>query len=72
MIEVSKLNGETCIVNADHIDIIESIPDTMLVLASGKKVMVLDRPSDIMNKIIAYKRRVFGGLPEQIRKNNNY
>lgn len=69
MIEVAKISGETVIVNADHIDTIETTPDTMLVLASGKKIMVLDRPSDIMEKIIAYKRRVFLNLPERVRKN---
>lgn len=71
MIEVSKLSGETCIVNADHIDVIETVPDTLLILASGKKILVLDRPSDIMDKIIAYKRRIFGGMPDHIRKNIN-
>lgn len=69
MIEVSKLTGETCIVNADSIDLIESVPDTMLVLASGKKIMVLDRPADIVDKIIAYKRQVFMNLPKVVARN---
>lgn len=69
MIEVSKISGETCIVNADSIDVIETIPDTLLVLSSGKKIMVLDRPSDIVDKIIAYKRRIFINTPQTIAKN---
>lgn len=69
MIEVSKLSGETCIVNADSIDLIETVPDTMLVLASGKKILVLDRPSDVVDKIIAYKRKIFLNTPQIIAKN---
>ena len=63
MIEVSKLNGETCIVNADAIDLIEIIPDTVLVLASGKKILVLDSPEEIVERIVAYKQKIFLGLP---------
>lgn len=69
MIEVSKLSGETCIVNADSIELIETVPDTVLVLASGKRVMVLDRPSDVVDKIIAYKRQIFLNLPQTVARN---
>lgn len=66
MIEVSKLGGETCIINAEAIDIIETIPDTVLVLASGKKILVLDNPSEIVEKIIAYKQKIYLGLPQTV------
>ena len=69
MIEVSKLSGDTCIVNADAIELIETVPDTRLVLASGKKIVVLDRPADIVDKIIAYKRQVFLNLPAVVARN---
>lgn len=68
MIEVSKISGETCIVNAEAIDLIETIPDTVLVLASGKKILVLDPPSEIVEKIIAYKQRIYLGLPAELKK----
>lgn len=66
MIEVSKLGGETCIVNAEAIDIIETIPDTVLVLASGKKILVLDTPSEIVEKIVAYKQKIYLSLPRTV------
>lgn len=37
MIEVSKISGEHFMVNAEAIDLIETIPDTLITLASGKK-----------------------------------
>ncbi len=68
MIEVSKISGETCIINAEAIDLIEVIPDTMLVLASGKKILVLDHPSEIIEKIVAYKQKIYLGLPQVLKK----
>ncbi len=68
MIEVSKLNGDTCVVNADSIDVVETIPDTVLVLASGKKLLVLDTPEEILEKIVYFKQRIFLGLPKKMEK----
>lgn len=68
MIEVSKLGGETLLVNAEAIDLIEVVPDTMLVLASGKKILVLDHPSEIIEKIVAYKQKIYLGLPKVLKQ----
>lgn len=68
MIEVSKIGGETLIVNAEAIDLIEVVPDTILVLASGKKILVLDHPSDIIEKIVGYKQKIYLGLPKVLQK----
>jgi len=68
MIEVSKLNGEKYFVNAEAIDFVEATPDTMLTLASGKKLVVLESASDIVNKIIEYKKKLYMDLPRQIAK----
>lgn len=68
MIEVSKISGETCIVNAENIDIIETIPDTMLVLVSGKKILVLDKPDEVVEKVVAYKQKIYLGLPQTVAR----
>ncbi len=68
MIEVTKIGGETCIVNAEAIDVIEIIPDTMLILASGKKILVLDQPSEVVERIIAYKQKIYLGLPKVLQR----
>jgi len=66
MIEVSKLNGEKYFVNAETIDFIEQTPDTVLTLASGKKVIVLETPSVIVDKVIAYKQKIYLNLPSAL------
>jgi len=61
MIEVTKLNGENLIVNADQIESVESQPDTALVLNNGKRIVVRDQVSDIVSKVIEYQKLIRSG-----------
>ncbi len=63
MIELTKLNGERFVVNAEQIESIEAQPDTSLVLASGRRFVVRETPLDVVEKTVAYKRRIVP-LPE--------
>jgi len=58
MIHVTRLNHVDLIINADLIETIESTPDTVLTLLTGKKMMVLESPEQVMEKIIEYRHRV--------------
>ncbi len=66
MIEVSKLGGERFFVNAETIDFIEATPDTVLTLASGKKILVLEPPDVIIDKIVAYKQLIYLNMPMKL------
>ncbi|HLP41704.1 MAG TPA: flagellar FlbD family protein [Fibrobacteria bacterium] len=63
MIEVTKLNGETVFVNADHIETVESQPDTVIILAGGKHFLVREEVEEVVRRIVDYQRRVRSGLP---------
>jgi flagellar protein FlbD len=58
MIEVTKLNGENIIVNADHIESVEAQPDTALVLDNGKRIVIRNRVSEVVSKVIEYQRTI--------------
>ncbi len=58
MIEVTKLNGENIIVNADHIESVEAQPDTALVLTNGKRIVIRDQIPEIVRKVIEYQRSI--------------
>ena len=58
MIEVTKLNGEKIIVNADHIESVEGQPDTALVLTNGKRIVVRDKIPDVVRKVVEYQRSI--------------
>ena len=58
MIEVTKLNGENIIVNADHIESVEAQPDTALVLTNGKRIVIRNAIADVVRKVVEYQRAV--------------
>ncbi|ESL01961.1 flagellar protein [Catonella morbi ATCC 51271] len=61
MIDVTKMNGLEFTINADLIEIIEEVPDTIITLTTGKKIMVKESRLQIKNLVKRYKREVFTG-----------
>lgn len=59
MIDLTAMNNARFTLNEDHIEKIESVPQTVITLDNGKKYLVLDSIDEIKNKIINYKRRIF-------------
>lgn len=45
-------------VNAELIELIESTPDTVISLVSGKKIVVTEDVESVKEKVIDYKREV--------------
>jgi len=60
MIHLTRLNGNPLVVNSDLIKYAESSPDTMLTLVNGEKIVVLESCSEVVERTIAYRARVFG------------
>jgi flagellar protein FlbD len=58
---VTKLNGETIMVNADHIETVEAHPDTTLVLHNDKRIVIKDSVPDVVRKVIEYQRSIRTG-----------
>lgn len=61
MIEVTGMNNKEFILNADHIEKIEEVPETLITLTNGKKYLVLESIDEIKNEVIRYKKRIFSG-----------
>ncbi len=57
MISVSRINGEPFFINPDVIEILEETPDTVITMASGRKVVVSESAATIRRKIIFIKRQ---------------
>jgi flagellar protein FlbD len=57
MIELTRLNNEKVVVNADLIEFVEQTPDTLISTTSGKKVMVRESVGEVIRRVIAYRRR---------------
>lgn len=59
MIEVTKLNDSKVTINAELIELIEEIPDTVITLTTGKKIFVKESRQKIENLVKSYKRDIF-------------
>ena len=65
MITVTRLDGNQYLINPHQIESIESNPDTTLVMLSGKRVVVKEKPRDIVEEIVEYRRRIGGFKNEE-------
>ena len=61
MIALTRLDGKELVVNADHILTAEATPDTVLLLTTGLRLMVLEPVPEVMERVAAWQRRIRGG-----------
>lgn len=59
MIELTKLNDIKFTVNADLIEMVEEVPDTVITLTTGKKIFVKESRQNVKNLVILYKQEIF-------------
>lgn len=58
MIEVMRLDGKVYWVNPHMIESMETNPDLTLTMLSGKKIIVKNSQSEIIKKIIDYRKKI--------------
>jgi len=58
MIELTRLNGNTMVVNSDLIKTAEASPDTMLTLINGEKLIVREEISQVIERVLVYRARL--------------
>jgi flagellar protein FlbD len=56
MIKVTRINDRELVINADLIEFVESIPDTMISLTTGKKIIVKETIDEIIGRVAGFKR----------------
>ena len=60
MIKLTRINGtEEFYINENKIEFLEETPDTVIALESGKKVVVLESIDIILERIAAYRARLY-------------
>jgi flagellar protein FlbD len=58
MIKVTRLNDSELVVNIDLIEYIEAIPDTIISLTTGKKIMVKETVDEVITEVENFKKRI--------------
>jgi flagellar protein FlbD len=56
VIALQRLNGQPFLLNVDLIETLESTPDTVIKLTTGKTLVALNSVEDIVRKAIKYKQ----------------
>ena len=67
MIELTRLQNQPFVINADLIEFIEATPDTVISTTSGKKVIVRETVDDVVKKVMAYKRKILAPVAKRNR-----
>ena len=58
MVKLTKLNNSLVVVNSDLIEFVEATPDTIVTLTTGQKVIVRESIDEVIDKVIAFKKRI--------------
>ena len=58
MIQVTRLNGTKYWINPHQIETIECNPDVTLQMLSGKYYVIKETPEEILDSIVAYRRKI--------------
>ncbi|MCK8823545.1 flagellar FlbD family protein [Fuchsiella alkaliacetigena] len=58
LIEVTKLNGTPLVINAELIELVETTPDTVVSLTSGRKIVVQEDAASIVERVVDYKQEI--------------
>jgi uncharacterized protein YlzI (FlbEa/FlbD family) len=66
MIELTRLNGTPMVVNSDLIKTAEAAPDTMLTLITGEKMIVREKLSVVVERIITYRARLLADVARRL------
>ncbi|RPF48395.1 flagellar protein FlbD [Hydrogenoanaerobacterium saccharovorans] len=66
MINLTKLNSESFILNCDLIESITENPDTTITLMGGKIFIVQESMQEVVQKVIDYRRKTFGNFIKSI------
>jgi flagellar protein FlbD len=66
MIELTRLNGRSMVVNCDLIKMAESSPDTMLTLINGEKLIVREEIGEVVEKVLAYRARLLAVVAKRL------
>jgi len=66
VIQVSRLDGTNFFLNSDLIETIESTPDTVVTLTSQKKLIIRESPREIIDSLVAFRRRIFAIGPQAV------
>lgn len=59
MIRLTRLNDETFVINCRQIERVESIPESNVILVSGKHYVVKESVDEIIDRVIEFNAEIY-------------
>lgn len=56
MIKLTRRNGNGFVLNAELIKFVEEVPDTIITLRDGEKVLIMESADQVVARSLAYAR----------------
>jgi flagellar protein FlbD len=66
MVHLTRLNRSPLVVNSDLIEHIDVTPDTLIVLTTGQKILVLETAEEVVERVIDFRRTLLEGMPQSV------
>lgn len=61
MIRVTRLDGTELLLNTELVELLESVPDTVITLTTGRKLVVQEDVEEVARRIKTYRRELLQG-----------
>jgi len=71
MIQLTRLNGASIVLNSDLIKTAEASPDTMLTLINGEKMIVREPCEEVTERVLAYRARLLSAVARSLPAYND-
>ncbi len=70
MVKLTSMDGRVIVLNAYLIEKVESVPETVITLTSGKKYIVRETVDEVIHMVIQFHKSIFGRsvLAEEVKK----
>lgn len=66
MITITQLNKAEMVINAEMIETVETAPDTIITMTTGRKFITRDSIDDVVEKVMAYQKAVRSRLIDSL------
>jgi flagellar protein FlbD len=58
LIKLTGLDNREIIINAEQIEKLEAVPESLITLTNGHKYLVHESVDEIINKVLEYKNKI--------------
>lgn len=70
VVRVTRLDGSELVVSAELIEMVEAVPDTVITLTTGRKLVVREDVAEVVRRVKQYRRSVYRGWSDGVDTEN--